>query len=148
VSKHEDSISEGARRLLAPGETIISALVVSPRGSTTAAVGGLGPGEIGARWAGKNRAAAAEVGLVVKRSSGLALTTQRLLTLDLAISITGSVKEVKGLLSEIPLDQIDEITSKWNVLRISAGGAEFKLECKPPAAKALAKAFGDARDAA
>ncbi len=82
------------------------------------------------------------------RSSGLALTTQRLLTLDLAISMTGAVKEVKGLLSEIPLDQVEEIRSKWNVLTISAGGSEFKLECKPPAAKALAKAFGASRSPA
>ena len=145
MSKHEDSISEGAKGLLEPGETIVSALVVSPRGSNTAIAGGLGASEIGSRWAGKNKRAAAEVGLVVKRSSGLALTTRRLLTFDLAISMTGSVKEVKGLLSEIPLDQVGEIRSKWNVLTVTAGGTEFKLECKPPAAKALAKAFGSAR---
>ena len=148
MSKHENSISDGAQGLLKPGETIVSALVVSPRGSTTASVGGLGAGEIGARWSNRNRAAAAEVGLVVKRSSGLALTTQRLLTLDLAISVTGAVKEVKGLLSEISLDQVDEIRSKWNVLTITAGAAEFKLECKPPAAKALVKAFGATSPAA
>ena len=148
MSKTEDSIAEGAQGLLEPGETIVSALVVSPRGSATAAAGGLGPGEIGARWSNKNRSAAADVGLIVKRSSGLALTTQRLLTLDLSISLTGAVKEVKGLLSEVPLDQVDEIRSKWNVLTISAGGTEFKLECKPPAAKALAKAFGASRSAA
>ncbi len=147
MSKTEDSIADGAKGLLQPGETIVSALVVSPRGSNTAAAAGLGPGEIGRRWSNKNKAAAADVGLVVKRSSGLALTTQRLLTLDLAISMTGAVKEVKDLLSEIPLDQVDEIRSKWNVLTISAGGTEFKLECKPPAAKALTKAF-DARRAA
>jgi hypothetical protein len=148
MSKTEDSIAEGAQGLLEPGETIVSALVVSPRGSATAAAGGLGPGEIGARWSNKNRSAAADVGLIVKRSSGLALTTQRLLTLDLSISLTGAVKEVKGLLSEVPIDQVDEIRSKWNVLTISAGGTEFKLECKPPAAKALAKAFGASRSAA
>jgi hypothetical protein len=145
MSKHEDSIVEGAQGLLAPGETIVSALVVSPRGSNTAIAGGVGPGEIGARWAGKNRAAAAEAGLVVKRSCGLVLTTQRLLTLDLAISMTGGVKEVKGLLSEIPLGHVDDVRSKWNVLTISSGGTDFKLECKPPAAKALAKAFGSTR---
>ena len=142
MSNHEDSIIEGAKRLLEPGEEIVSALVVSPRGSTTAAAGGLGAGEIGARWRDKNKNAAEEVGLVVKRSSGLALTNRRLLTMDLAISFTGSVKEVKGLLSEVPLEQVDEIRSKWNVLTISAGGSQFKLECKPPAAKALASAFG------
>ena len=148
MSKAEDSIAEGAKGLLEPGETIVSALVVSPRGSATAAAAGLGPSEIGRRWSNKNKSAAAEVGLVVKRSSGLALTTHRLITLELAISMTGAVKEVKGMLSELPLDQVDEIRSKWNVLTISAGGAEFKLECKPPAAKALANAFGASRSAA
>lgn len=148
MSKHEDSITEGAKAMLEPGEEIISALVVSPRGSTTAAAAGLGPGEIGRRWSNKNKEAAADVGLVVKRSSGLALTNRRLLTLDLDISMTGAVKEVKGLLSEVPLGQVDEIKSKWNVLTVSAGGTQFKLECKPPAAKALAHAFGATRAAA
>jgi hypothetical protein len=148
MSKTEDSIAEGAKGVLEPGEMIVSALVVSPRGSATAAAGGLGPGEIGARWSNKNRNAAADAGFVVNRSSGLALTTQRLLTFDLAISLTGAVKEVKGLLSEVPLDQVQEIKSKWNVLTITAGGAQFKLECKPPAAKAMAKAFAAARAAA
>jgi hypothetical protein len=144
MSKHEEDIVAGAQDLLSPGEQIVSALVVSPRGSTTAVAGGLGAGEIGRRWSNKNKGAAETVGLVVKRSSGLALTNQRLLTIDLAISMTGGVKEVKGLLSEVALDQVEEIKSKWNVLTISAGGSQFKLECKPPAAKAFAKAFGEA----
>jgi hypothetical protein len=148
MSKHEQDIVAGAQGLLSPGERIVSALVVSPRGSTTAVAGGLGPGEIGRRWSNKNKAAAEDVGLIVKRSSGLALTDRRLLTLDLAISLTGGVKEVKGLLSELALDQVDEVKSKWNVLTISAGGSQFKLECKPPAAKAFATAFGEANAAA
>jgi hypothetical protein len=143
MSKHEDSIVQGAQRLLSPGEQIFSALVVSPRGSTTAAVGGLAPSEIGRRWSNKNKQAAENVGLVVKRSSGLALTNQRVLTLELEISLTGAVKEVTGLLSEVPLDQVEEVKSKWNVLTISALGSQFKLECKPPAAKAFARAFSD-----
>jgi hypothetical protein len=145
MSKHEDSITEGAAGILLPGEEIVSALVVSPRGSSTAAAPGLAPGEIGRRWSNKNKAAAEDVGFVVKRSSGLALTNRRLLTLDLAISVTGGVKEVKSMLSEVPLEQVDEIKSKWNVLTISVGEAPFKLECKPPAAKAFAKAFAAAK---
>jgi hypothetical protein len=148
MSKHEDSIVGGASGLLGPGEEIISALVVSPRGSSTAAAPGLAPGEIGRRWSNKNKEAAEEVGLVVKRSSGLALTNRRLLTLDLAISVTGGIKEVKGMLSELPLDRVDEIKSRWNVLTITAGEAQFKLECKPPAAKAFANAFAAAKAAA
>lgn len=145
MSKTEDSIRAGAQGLLRPGEQILSALVVSPRGSSTAAAAGLGPSEIGRRWSGKNKAAAESAGLVVQRSSGLALTNERLLTMDLAISFTGGVKEVKGLLSELPIDQVDEIRSKWNVLTVRTGEAQFKLECKPPAAKAIASAFDAAK---
>lgn len=148
MSKHQDSIAEGAASLLLPDEEIVSALVVSPRGSSTAAAPGLAAGEIGRRWSNKNKDAARDVGLVVKRSSGLALTNRRLVTFDLAISMTGGIKQVKDLLSEVPLDQVDEIKSKWNVLTISAGGAQFKLECKPPAAKALATAFAATKTAA
>lgn len=148
MSKHQVSITEGAAGLLLPDEEVISALVVSPRGSSTAAAPGLAAGEIGRRWSNKNKDAARDVGLVVKRSSGLVLTNRRLVTLDLAISMTGGIKEVKNLLSEVPLDQVDEIKSKWNVLTISAGGVQFKLECKPPAAKELARVFAATKSAA
>lgn len=141
MTKHEDSIAAGARGLLHGDEEIISALVVSPRGSSTAAAPGLAANEIGRRWSNRNKDAAEAVGLVVERSSGLALTNRRLLTLDLAISAMGAIKEVKGVLSEIPLERLDEVTSKWNVVTISAGPSQFKLECKPPAAKAFARAF-------
>jgi hypothetical protein len=147
MSKHETSIVDGAAALLAPGEEIISALVVSPRGSSTAAAPGLAPSEIGRRWSNKNTDAAERVGLSVKRSSGLALTNRRLVIVDLAISLTGSIKQVKELLSQVPVDQVDEIKSRWNVLTICAGGAQFKLECKPPAAKAFARAFADTKGA-
>jgi hypothetical protein len=145
MSKHEDSIKQGVSRFLESGEEIVAALVVSPRGSTTALAGGVAVGEIGARWSGKNKRAAEDVGLVVKRSSGLALTNQRLITLDLGISLTGGIKEVKGVLSEVPLEHVEEMKSKWNVLTVSADGARFKLECKPPAAKAMARAFAETR---
>jgi hypothetical protein len=144
MSKHEDSIVAGASRLLLHDEKIVSALVVSPRGSSTAGAPGLAPSEIGRRWSNRNKAAAEDVGLVVKRSSGLALTNRRLLTLDLAISAMGRIKGVKGLLSEVPLERLDEVKSTWNVLTISAGGSQFKLECKPPAAKSFASAFAAA----
>jgi hypothetical protein len=141
MSKHEDAIKQGAQGMLEPGEEIVAALVVSPRGSGTAVAGGLAAGEIGARWSNKHRGAAEDAGLLVKRSSGLALSNRRLMTLDLAISLTGAVKEVKEMLSEIPLEAVESMKSRWNVLTIEAGGTQFKLECKPPAAKAVASAF-------
>lgn len=86
MSKHHDSIAVGVSGLLQPGEKIVSALVASPRGSSTAAAAGLAPAEIGRRWSNRNKEAAGQVDLVVNRSSGLALTNRRLLTLELAIS--------------------------------------------------------------
>jgi hypothetical protein len=148
MSKHEDSIREGARDLLAPGEEIVSALIVSPRGSNTAVVGGMAAGEIGARWSRRNSGAAEDVGLVVKRNCALALTDRRLLTFDVAIGVTGGIKEVKELLGDLPLDRVEAIKSKWNVLTISAEDTHFKLECKPPAAKAMVRAFEAAKAAA
>jgi hypothetical protein len=141
MSKHEDAIKERAKELLEPGEEISSALIVSPRGSNTAIAGGLAAGEIGARWSNKHRGAAEDAGLVVKKGCALALTDRRVLTLDVGISVMGAVKEVKSLLSELPIDAVDAMRSKWNVLTIDAGGSEFKLECKPPAAKAMVRAF-------
>jgi hypothetical protein len=148
MSKHEDSIKEGAQGLLQPGEQIASALIVSPRGSGTSVAPGLAASEIGHRWAKKHRGAAEDAGLVVQRNCGLALTERRLLTVDVGISFTGGVKEVKGILSEVPIEMVDSMKSKWNVLTVGAGGAEFKLECKPPAAKAMVKAFDAAKAAA
>ena len=107
MSKHEDAIKEGARGLLEPGEEISSELIVSPRGSGTAMAGGVAAGEIGARWSNRNRGAAEDAGLVIKRNCGLALTDRRLLALDLAISMMGGVKEVKEVLSEVPIDQVE-----------------------------------------
>jgi hypothetical protein len=143
MSKHENSIADGAAALLAPGEEIVSALVVSPRGSSTAAAPGLAPSEIGRRWSNKNKDAAERVGLVVTRSSGLALTNRRLLTLDLAISLTGSIKQVKELLSEVPLERVDEITSRWNVLR--RGPVQARVQAS--SAKTFARTFAAAKAA-
>ena len=148
MSKHEDSIREGAQSLLEPGEEIVAALIVSPRGSNTAVAGGLAAGEIGARWSRKNSGAAEDVGLVVERNCALALTDRRLITLDVAIGLTGGIKEVNELLGDLPLDRVEAMGSKWNVLTISAEDTHFKLECKPPAAKAMVNAFDATRTAA
>ena len=53
----------------------------------------------------------------------------------------GGIKEVREILSEVPIDRVDAMRSKWNVLTVSAGGSDFKLECKPPAAKVMVRAF-------
>ena len=73
----------------------------------------------------------------------------RLVTLQLAISMMGSVKEVKGVLGSVPLAAIDSIDFKRmgaaGVLTVGAAGDEFKLEAKAGPAKAFADAFAQAR---
>jgi hypothetical protein len=148
MANHEDAIREGAPPHLEPGEEILAAMVASPRGSTTAAMGGAA-GIIGGTKAGGQVGAAAGAGLAVGRNSGLVLTPTRVVTLQLAISMMGSVKEVKGLLGSMPLAEIDSVDFKRmgaaGVLTVGAGGGEFKLEAKAGPAKDFAEAFARAK---
>jgi hypothetical protein len=150
VSKHEDAIKAGAAGLL-DGEEILAAMVASPRGSTTAGMGGAA-GLIGSGAAGKQGKGAASAGLVVQRNSGLVLTPTRLVTFALAISFVGAVKEVKEMLSSLPLTEIDSLEAKRmgaaGVITVSANGSEFKLEGKAPGAQDFAAAFARAKAAA
>jgi hypothetical protein len=87
--------------------------------------------------------------LVVERNSGLVLTPRRILTLQLAISLLGAVKEVKGLLSAVPLAEVSSLEAKRmgaaGVLEVTANGSTFKLESKAGPAKDFAAAFDQAR---
>lgn len=147
MAGHEEAIRAGAPAHLEPGEQILAAMVASPRGSTTAQMGGAA-GMIGGSKSGGQAGAAAAAGLVVERNSGVVLTPTRLVTLQLAISFMGSVKEVKGPLSSIPLAAVDSLDCKRmgaaGVITVASGGNEFKLEAKAGPAKAFAEAFAQA----
>lgn len=151
MSKHEDAIRAGAARLIG-GEEIIAAVVASPRGSQTAAAGGVIPGLIGSSKVGKQAQGATAAGLVVERNSGLVLTPTRLVTVRLSISFTGAVKEVKEVLGSLPISQIHSLEAKRlgaaGVITVVANGNEFKLEAKPGGANDLAEAFARAKSAA
>lgn len=148
MANHEEAITAGAAAFLAPGETVLAAVVASPRGSTTAQMGGAA-GMIGGSKAGKQGQGAAEAGLVVERNTGLVLTPARLITLRLSISFMGAVKEVKEQLSELPLSEVTSLEvsrmGAAGVIKIAANGAEFKLEAKAGPAKQFAAAFEQAR---
>jgi hypothetical protein len=148
MSNHEEAIKAGAAQFLEPGEQVLAALVASPRGSTTGGAGGAA-GLIGGQWSGKNASGAKAAGLVVKRSCGLALTPTRVVTFDLGISMMGAVKDVKELLSAVPLSEIESVEGKrfgaGGVITVNAQSGTFKLECKAPAAKEFAEAFSRAK---
>lgn len=149
MTQHDDAIRQGITSYLEGGEQVVATIVASPRGSQTATSGGLGAaGAVGRRWAGSNEDGAATLGLVLQRSCGVVLTDQRLITLDLAISAFGKVKEVRALLSAVTRSRIIEVEARRlgaaGVVTLTAeGGASFKLEAKPAAAKVFAAAFSD-----
>jgi hypothetical protein len=147
MANHEEAITVGASPFLEAGEVVLAALVASPRGSTTAQMGGAA-GLIGGGKAGKQGEGAASGGLVVERNSGLVLTPTRLLTLRLAISFTGGVKEVKEQLGSLPLSEVTSLEvsrmGAAGVIKVAANGSEFKLEAKAGPAKQLAAAFDQA----
>jgi hypothetical protein len=147
MSNHETAIREGAAAKVG-GEQILAAIVASPRGSTTAQLGGAA-GMIGMGMSGKQQKGAQGAGLVVQRNSGLVLTPTRLLSFALKISFVGAVKEVGEQLGELPVDQIDSIEAKRmgaaGVITVNANGSDFKLETKAGPAKDLAEAFQQVR---
>jgi hypothetical protein len=148
VANHEEAIRSGAIPFLEPGEVVLAAMVASPRGSTTAQMGGAA-GLLGGSKAGKQADGASAAGLVVERNSGLVLTPTRLLTLRLGISFTGAVKEVKGLLGSVPLSEVASLEASRmgaaGVIKVEANGTEFKMEAKAGPAKQFAAAFQQAR---
>src|SRR5262245_1332953 len=148
MSNHEEAIKAGAAPFLEPGEAVLAAIVASPRGSTTAAMGGAA-GIIGGGKAGKQGQGAAASGLVVERNSGLVLTPTRLVTFRLGISFTGSVKEVKELLASVPLAEVTSLEvsrmGAAGVMKVAANGSEFKLEAKAGPAKQFAATFDQAK---
>jgi hypothetical protein len=148
MANHEEAIRAGATPFLEPGETILAAMVASPRGSTTAQMGGAA-GIIGGGKAGKQGQGADAGGLTVERNSGLVLTPTRLVTLRLGISFTGSVKEVKELLGALPIAEVTSLEASRmgaaGVIKVAANGSEFKLEAKAGPAKEFAAAFEKAK---
>src|SRR5262245_58559770 len=151
MANHEEAITAGAAPFLEPGEQVLAAMVASPRGSTTAQMGGAA-GLIGGGKAGKQGKGAAEAGMGVERNTGLVLTPTRLVTFRLGISFTGSVKEVKEPLGSMPLAEISSLDfsrmGAAGVLKVAANGSEFKLEAKAGPAKRFAAAFDAVRSGA
>ena len=151
MSKHQEQIIAAANGKL--DEEILGAAWAKPRGTATA-VGGGGviPGEIGARWAGKQVAGAKAAGIALGNPGAIAVTTSSLVTMKLKLSALGAVKEVTEVLSVVPLAAVDSLEVKrmglTGVMEIHAGGSSFKLEGKPGDMKELAVVFERTKAAA
>jgi hypothetical protein len=151
MSKHQEQIIAAAKGKV--DEEILGAAWAKPRGSTTAAAGGaVITGEIGARWAGKQRKGAEAANMSIGNPGAVAITATSLVTMKVKVSAMGAIKEVTEVLSVVPLADVDSLEVKrfglTGVMEISAGGSSFKLEGKPGDMKELAEVFARAKAAA
>jgi hypothetical protein len=144
VSKHRDQIIAEAKELV--DEEILGAAFAKPRGATTAvAGGGLISSEIGAQWAGKQHRGAESAQIRLGNPGAIAVTPTSLLTLSVGVSFGGQIKDVKEVLTRVPLDEVESLEVKRmglaGVMEITAGGSSFKLEGKVNDMRELASAF-------
>ena len=105
--------------------------------------------EIGARWAGQQHKGADTVGIELGNPGAVAVTPTSLVTMQVGVSMGGQVKEVKEVLSTVPLADVDSIEVKRmglaGVMEITAGGTSFKLEGKIGDMREFAAAFDRAK---
>jgi hypothetical protein len=151
MSKHRDQIVDAAAGMV-EGE-ILGAAFAKPRGATTAATGGgVIASEVGQRWAGRQHGGAGAAGIAIGNPGALAVTATDLVTMEVAVSLTGQIKAVKEILSVVPLTDVDSLHVKRfgmaGVMEIVAGNAEFKLEGKVADLREFAEAFERAKASA
>jgi hypothetical protein len=150
VSKHQEQIIAAAKGKI--DEEILGAVWAKPRGATTAVAGGGIAGEIGARWAGKQRKGAAAADIAIGNPGAVAITASSLVTMKVKVSAMGAIKEVTEVLSVVPLAAVDSLSVKrmglTGVMEISSGGGTFKLEGKAGDMKEFADVFDRAKAAA
>ena len=126
----EDKIREGAQAYLEEGEEILAAFVARPRGWTQTNAGSI---HFGAGQQGKSISAAEAAGFELASPMALAVTRDRLLSLELGAAMKGyGAGQVKGLKSAVPLSDVSSIQRKrllvGSVVKLTVRGQEFKLE--------------------
>ena len=148
MSKHQQQIVDAARGKV--DEEILGATFAKPRGATTAIAGGdLISREIGARKAGKQAKGADAAGIELGNPGAVAVTPTSLVTMAVKVSLGGQIKDVKDVLSTVPLSEVDSVEVKRmglaGVMEITAGGGSFKLEGKVNDMREFADAFQRAK---
>jgi len=140
VARFETKIKEGAGPLLEAGEEVLAAFVARPRGWTQASAspgGGAVAGAIGGALGGKkqqqNVDAARDAGFELASPMALAVTQRRVLSLAIAAPIgLGIGGKVKGLVSAVPISEVDSIEAKrlavGKTVTVTVRGVPFVLE--------------------
>jgi hypothetical protein len=161
VARFETKIKEGAAPFLDAGEEVLAAFVARPRGWTQAtaspgggAVAGMIGGALGGKKQQQNVAAATEAGFELASPMALAITQQRLLSIAIGAPIgLGIGGKVKGLVSAVPIGEVDSIESKrlaaGKTVTVTVRGVPFTLEVGAGAnVKGVEEAFAQASSGA
>ncbi|MBP2326466.1 hypothetical protein JOF56_006851 [Kibdelosporangium banguiense] len=147
MSNHREQIFQAAQGKVS--EELLGATFAKPRGATTAAAGGGIAGAIGGKWAGSQHKGAAAAGIQLGNPGAVAVTPTSLVTMAVGVSFSGQIKEVKEVLSVVPLAAVDSVEVKRmglaGVMEISVAGTSFKLEGKVPDMREFADAFARAK---
>lgn len=160
MADYEHKLKAQTAPYLEPGETVLSAVIARPRGSTMAVAGGaaglagaVAGQALGGRSVRRNNQAGAEAGLKLANPMALVLTDRRLLVLEATMPIAlGKGGDIKSLVSSVPLADVESIQAKrllaGGIMTVTVGGTAFKLEAgKGTSVKSLATEFERARAA-
>ena len=140
-------LTESVVALVSPGEEVLAAVCVQPKGSGNAtAVGGIAGAVIGGRGGKVNQQSSEQTGIEVPRWAALAVTRQRLLILKMNAMGT----KADAIASEVPIAEVESITVGKSMLRrqvtLSARGGTFEFEAhKSTPVESLADALAQAR---
>jgi len=161
MARSETKIKDGAAPFLEPGEEVLAAIVVRPRGWTQAgasAGGGAAAGAIGGAIGGRKQQqsmdAARQSGFELASPMALAVTPRRLLSLKVTAPIgLGIGMKVQELVSAVPVSEVDSIEVKrlavGKTVTVTVRGVPFVLEVGAGAdAKGVAEALERAKAAA
>ena len=139
----DGKLRESIEALANPGEQVLAAVCVQPKGQGNAgAVGGIA----GAMIAGRGGKDTAGTGIEIPRFAALAITPQRLLILKM--NAMGS--KADQIVSELPIAEVEGLSTGKSLLRknvtLNARGGTFEFEChKSTPVETLTDALTQAR---
>lgn len=145
----DGKLIESVVALVAPGEEVLAAVCVQPKGSGNAmAVGGVAGALIAGKGKG-NQEASAQTGIEIPRWAALAVTKQRLLILKMNAMGT----KADSIASDVPISEVESITTDKSLLRrqvtLNARGGTFQFEAhKSTPVESLTEALAQARSGA
>lgn len=143
----DGKLTESVVGLVGPGEEVLAAVAVQPKGSGNAmAVGGIAGAVIGGRGGKATQQSSEQTGIQVPRWAALAVTRQRLLILKMNAMGT----KADEIVSEVPIAEVESITAGKSMLRrqvtLSARGGTFEFEAhKSAPVESLPDALAQAR---